>query len=77
MGDLTRVVRFIVQRAQPCDVDLATLGWVQWHNCQRLHTRLRSIPPEEFEAAYAARQPSQQPIRSQWTNPPEKLGRFK
>ena len=44
------------------DVELATLGWVHWHNHQRLHTRLGNIPPAEFEAAYAARQPNQQTV---------------
>ena len=37
-------------------VELATLGWVHWHNHQRLHTYLGDTPPAEFEAAYAGRQ---------------------
>ena len=38
------------------DVELATLGWVHWHNTQRLHGYLGDIPPTEFEADfYAAR----------------------
>lgn len=41
------------------DVELATLGWTHWHNHRRLHSRLGDIPPAEFEAAYAARQPNQ------------------
>jgi putative transposase len=41
------------------DVELATLGWVHWHNTNRLHSYLGDVPPNEFEAAfYAAPQPS-------------------
>ena len=40
------------------DVELATLGWVHWHNTERLHGYL-DVPPTEFEAAfYAAQQAS-------------------
>jgi putative transposase len=39
------------------DVELATLGWVHWHNTTRLHSYLGDLPPAEFEAAfYAAHQ---------------------
>jgi putative transposase len=39
------------------DVELATLGWVHWHNTQRLHGYLGDLPPAEFERNfYAARQ---------------------
>jgi putative transposase len=39
------------------DVELASLGWVHWHNNQRLHSYLGDVPPAEFEAAfYAAHQ---------------------
>jgi putative transposase len=39
------------------DVELATLGWVHWHNTTRLHGYLDDVPPVEFETAfYAARQ---------------------
>jgi transposase InsO family protein len=34
------------------DVELATLGWVHWHNTQRLHGYLGDIPPVEFEEAW-------------------------
>ncbi len=34
------------------DVELATLGWVYWHNTNRLHGYLGDIPPTEFEAAF-------------------------
>lgn len=38
------------------DVELATLGWVHWHNTQRLHGYLGDVPPAEFETNfYAAR----------------------
>lgn len=47
------------------DVELATLGWIHWHNHQRLHTYLGDIPPTEFEAAYAAQQPDHQTVRNQ------------
>ena len=45
------------------DVELATLGWVHWHNTQRLHGYLNDVPPAEFEAAlYAAQQADQQMV---------------
>ena len=47
------------------DVELATLGWVHWHNHQRLHTYLGDVPPAEFEAAYAALQPDHQTVGNQ------------
>jgi putative transposase len=34
------------------DVELATLGWVHWHNTTRLHGYLHDVPPAEFEAAW-------------------------
>jgi putative transposase len=36
------------------EVELATLGWVHWHNTQRLHGYLGDLPPAEFEARHAA-----------------------
>ena len=33
------------------DVELATLGWVHWHNTSRLHGYLDDVPPAEFEAS--------------------------
>ncbi len=39
------------------DVELATLGWVHWHNTERLHGYLGDVPPTEFEnALYATQQ---------------------
>ena len=42
------------------DVELATLGWVHWHNTDRLHGYPDDVPSSEFEAAYAAQQADQQ-----------------
>jgi putative transposase len=57
----TELIRGPVQRGRPWksidDVELATLGWVHWHNHDRLHGHCRNVPPAEFEAAfYAAHQ---------------------
>ena len=38
------------------DLELATLGWVHWHNTQRLRGYLGDIPPGEFEQAFFADQ---------------------
>lgn len=44
------------------DVELATLGWVYWHNTSRLHGYLNDIPPVEFEAAFYDAQRTDQPL---------------
>ncbi|MFV8141846.1 IS3 family transposase [Mycolicibacterium senegalense] len=44
------------------DVELATLGWVHWHNTSRLHGYLGDLPPAEFEAAFYDAQRSDQPL---------------
>ena len=44
------------------DVELATLGWVHWHNTQRLHGYLRDVPPVEFEKAFYAASRTDQPL---------------
>jgi putative transposase len=44
------------------DVELATLGWVHWHNNSRLHGYLDDIPPAEFEAAFYATKRTDQPL---------------
>ncbi len=44
------------------DVELATLGWVHWHNTQRLHGYLGDIPPVEFETKFYAAQRSDQAL---------------
>lgn len=36
------------------DLELATLGWVHWHNTQRLHGYLDDVPPAEFENTFYA-----------------------
>lgn len=36
------------------DLELATLGWVHWHNTQRLHGYLDDVPPVEFENTFYA-----------------------
>lgn len=38
------------------DVELGTLGWVHWHNTQRLHGYLGDTPPAEFEQRFYATQ---------------------
>jgi putative transposase len=38
------------------DLELATLGWVDWWNTRRLHSALGMVPPAEHEAAYYDRQ---------------------
>lgn len=35
-------------------VELATAGWVDWWNRERLHSACGDLPPAEFEAAYHA-----------------------
>jgi hypothetical protein len=36
------------------DVELAPLGWVQWHNTRRLHGYLADRTPTEYEEAFYA-----------------------
>jgi putative transposase len=45
------------------DVDLATLGWVDWWNNRRLLWPIGGVPPAEFEAKWRAR-PENQPTRA-------------
>lgn len=45
------------------DVELATLGWVHWHNTARLHGYLGDVPPTEYEQAfYAAHRTDHDPV---------------
>jgi putative transposase len=44
------------------DVELATLGWVHWHNTSRLHGYLGDLPPAEFEEAFYAAQRTDQTL---------------
>ena len=58
------------------EVELATLGWVHWHNTQRLHGYLGDLPPAEFEALHAARQapdPGVLPVARPARRPAERL----
>ena len=52
------LVRGPAQRGRPWktvdDLELATLGWVFWHNTTRLHGYLGDVPPAEFETAFYA-----------------------
>lgn len=36
------------------ELELATLGWVHWHNQERLHGFIGDIPPAEFEETFCA-----------------------
>jgi putative transposase len=38
------------------EVELATLGWVDWYNTRRLHGEIGHLPPAEHEAAYYTNQ---------------------
>ena len=44
------------------DLELATLGWVHWHNNQRLHGYLGDISPAEFEDTFYTAQGSDQAL---------------
>ncbi|MGF7120506.1 transposase InsO family protein [Rhodococcus sp. BE178] len=43
------------------DIELATMGWVDWFNTRRLHSTLGYITPDEFEAIYYAQPSTLQP----------------
>jgi len=36
------------------ELELATLGWVHWHNQERLHGFIGDVPPAEFEETFYA-----------------------
>lgn len=44
------------------DVELATLGWVHWHNTSRLHGYLADLPPAEYEYVFYATKRTDQPL---------------
>jgi putative transposase len=44
------------------DVELATLGWVHWHNPRRLHGYLKDVPPAELEDIFYATKRTGQPV---------------
>jgi putative transposase len=45
----------------PGQVELALAHWVDWYNQRRLHGACANLPPAEYEAAYWARTPGQEP----------------
>ena len=44
------------------DVELATLGWVHWHNTARLHGYLGNVPPTELEEKLYAQIQGDKPL---------------
>jgi putative transposase len=44
------------------ELELATLSWVHWFNEDRLHSHCDDTPPAEFEAAFYAAPPADQPL---------------
>jgi len=52
----TELIRGPAQAGRPWktvdDVELATLGWVHWHNTERLHSHCGDVPPVEFETLW-------------------------
>ena len=60
------------------DLELATLGWVHWHNTQRLHGYLDDIPPVEFENTfYAVQHDHNLPVGIKQGKPPSSPVRSK
>ena len=62
----TELVRGPAQHGRPWktveDLELATLGWVHWHNTTRLHGYLADVPPAEFEDTFYAALRNDQPL---------------
>ena len=59
------------------DLELATLGWVSWHNTQRLHGYLGDVPPAEFEDTfYAVEAGREQLVGIKQRESPSDPGRF-
>lgn len=54
----TECIRTTVFHAGPyktiSDVEYATAGWVDWYNCDRLHSSIGLLPPNEYEHDYYA-----------------------
>lgn len=44
------------------DIKLETLGWVYWHNTQRLHGYLGDVPPADYEHVFYAQQADRQTL---------------
>jgi len=59
-------VRGPAQRGRPWrtveDLELATLGWVHWHNTSRLHGYLGDVSPTEYEQSFYDAQRIDQPL---------------
>jgi putative transposase len=76
----TELVRGPAQHGRPWktvdEVELATLGWVQWHNHDRLHSYLHDRPPAEFEAIWleANRRATAHGAESDETDPAPTIG---
>ena len=49
------------------ELELATLGWVHWHNQERLHGFIGDVPPAEFEEAFYAEQRQAQALAENTT----------
>jgi putative transposase len=59
------------------DIELATLGWVHWHNTGRLHGYLGDLLPAEIEATFNATKRTEQPlVEIQSPQPPSEPVRF-
>jgi putative transposase len=62
----SELIRGPAQQGRPWktvdEVELATLGWVHWHNTTRLHSHCGDVPPAEFEAAFYAAQQTDQTL---------------
>jgi putative transposase len=43
-------------------VELATAEYVDWYNARRLHTAIRDVPPNEYEAEYYAHHQPRQAV---------------
>ena len=56
------------------DVELATLGWVNWWNTERIHGYLDDHSPDQFEAAYAAIKTDQTRTKNQDIQPAQNPG---
>ena len=60
------------------ELELATLGWVHWHNNERLHGFIGDVPPAEFEETfYAATHQAQVLAENTTLGSLQNPGRFK
>ena len=42
------------------DLELVTSSWVHWFNTRRLHSKIGTMPPVEYEQNYYAAQPARE-----------------